>query len=51
MVLADGALMQRYDYWVLMAVSLLALGTMLRLITSVVQFSDMLETKNAYCHE
>jgi hypothetical protein len=29
----------------------LALGTMLRLITSVVQFSDMLETKNAYCHE
>jgi hypothetical protein len=47
--LADGALvhlppLQRND-WVLMAVSLLALGMTLRLITSAVQFSDTLKTK------
>jgi hypothetical protein len=51
MVLAGGALvhrlpLQRNDYWVLMAVSLLALGTTSRLITFAAQFSDTL--KNAY---
>ena len=48
-MLADGALvhfllLQRNDYSVSMAESLLESSKMLKLITSAVQFSDMLKT-------
>jgi len=48
-VLADGALvhlllLQRNDYSVSMAESLLESSKMLKMITSAVQFSDMLKT-------
>jgi hypothetical protein len=50
MVLVDGAsvhllLLQKNDYWVLMAESLLESGMMLRLIISAVQSFDMLPTE------
>ena len=48
-MLADGALvhlllLQRNDYSVLRVESLLESGKMLKMITSAVQFSDMLKT-------
>jgi uncharacterized membrane protein len=50
MVLVDGAfehllLLQRNDYWALMAVSLLESGMTLRMITSAVQFFDTLKAE------